>query len=218
MKYEAEKVKRYAALLERLAVRAEDMLQKGDVSSGTCEVMVQLYNQYAEEVSVMFEQDELLFSKVSSTGECLETQLTEVMLRSEHLASWLGAVEGQSKSMKLEIPPMPDVSRLVNRKRAEDFAAEVDNWARTVGHKAEEFSREISERVPRMVNRYVKTAEPEPPTPPQVSRQTRSKVLSKVRDGELTVDEALVLLGHTEGEKNLQNQDDSPQCSESDCE
>ncbi len=190
-----QKVRGYTALLNRLAKRAEQVMLQEDPAGPICEVLVQLFNQYVDEIAQMFDADSRVFAPVQFNQAEPRRSLAEVMFRSEQLAELLSAVFDETRAARFEIPPLPDVSGLVNAERAEQLVAEVEKWARSVGHRAEELSRELSERIPKMMARYTERR-PASGEKSEAEQKLRMHVLQRLRDGEVTVDEALAVLGH----------------------
>ncbi|MFO8060381.1 MAG: hypothetical protein R6U70_06990 [Bacillota bacterium] len=209
-----ERVRRYRILFEGIAARAEEALS-GDSPAERCDILTRLHNDYLENLREILGEEMDIFSAVGES-EDVKRQLTEVMVRSEQVAAWLGSGQDagrlRSRTIRLELPPIPSMSGIVNREKMERFAQEMGEWGRTVGERVKEISQEISQQVPERIQRYLDGMEHRRGRvrDEEEDGSWRTEILTRVQDGDLSVDEALVLLGYevAEDEDDRQREGD----------
>ncbi len=203
-----EKVMRYRVLFEGIAARAEEALD-GDSPTERCEILTRLHNDYLETLKDILGEEMDIFSVISE-GEDTKRQLTEVMVRSEQVAAWLSFGEEagrfRSRRIRLELPPIPAMSGIINREKLDRFAHEMGEWSRTVSDRVREVSQEISQQVPQGIQRYLDGMEQrrEGTEEEEDDGRWRTEILIRVQDGDLSVDEALRLLGYDVAEEDFE--------------
>ena len=203
-----EKVRRYRVLFEGIAARAEEALD-GDSPTERCEILTRLHNDYLETLKEIL-GDEMDVLSVVSESDNIKRQLIEVMVRSEQAAAWLSFGEEagrfRSRRIKLELPPIPAMSGIINREKLDRFAHEMGEWSRTVSDRVREVSQEISQQVPQRIHRYLDGMDQRRDEAEEVEDdgRWRTEILIRVQDGDLSVDEALRLLGYNVAEEDFE--------------
>lgn len=187
---------KYAALLRRISDRAEATLESG-ASRERGEILVTLYNDYLDKLRTILGEELEIFPNVGADDEQdPERLLTEVMVRSEQLACWIAAdakMTHREKRLGFEMPAMPTI---VRRERLDEFTREMQEWGRAVA--------ELSMQIPEKLSGYLEGLE---------HRRFRhrhggvrddadwhTEILTRLKEGDLSVDEALRLLGHEDVE------------------
>jgi len=184
-----ENALKYAALFKKLAERAENVMEEG-VSEGKCEILVKLYNDYLTKMKEAHEDLDIFEPIDMASYADPEKGLIEVMIRSEQLATWLVSERNQ-----IELPSIESVSEMVDTEKMDEFAQDVQHWARSVSDKAMDLSRELSDVIPERLSHYFERGDSDKEeTEKLVGKQWRNEILRRVQEGDLSVAEAVRLL------------------------
>lgn len=187
---------KYAALLRRISRRAETTLESG-ASRERGEILVTLYNDYLDKLRGITGDELDIFAYVDADGEeNPEKLLTEVMVRSEQLATWVVAdarIAHREKRVGFDMPAMPTI---VRREKLDEFAQEMQEWGRAVA--------ELSMQIPEKLSGYLEGIEHRRSRHRESDAQDEadwhSEILTRLKEGDLSVEEALRLLGHEDAE------------------